>query len=109
MHKYIDGVVENFIAIKKLAEEIPSFDILSFETRTTNEDRDQDKSSGVSSLSGKRKEAEEKSKDYWLTKEEAGYVSSFLKSNKNVISLMDRQRKEIVDYCFVDDKTISLQ
>ncbi|XP_075506832.1 uncharacterized protein LOC142543449 isoform X2 [Primulina tabacum] len=113
VQKYIDEVVENFEIIKKLTEEMPTFDLLTpdhgqdAEAENENGVGEEETNDGFYNEGGEANSSDVRSEDFWLNNEEIGYLSKFINSNKNVLSGFDRQQKELVDYCLFVDETLS--
>lgn len=93
LHSYIDTVVENFLAMNKLASEMPSFEILSPEDRA-----------GPSNLHEEEVVTEENELGpFWSISEEVGYVSEFMINSNKYLNDLNQIQKEVVDYCLFMD------
>nr|GMD48651.1 uncharacterized protein LOC109153947 [Ipomoea batatas] len=83
--EYVDQVVENFLAIKKLSEAIPLFDLLT--------PADEKMMIGWCYDGG------------WHIEDDCPFVSRFVNNNKKILSKLQIQELHLLDYCFVHDKS----
>lgn len=99
VQSYIDNIVANFLAMNKLASEMPSFEILTPEPETTSTKEGKAAASSSGGVSGV-----DDFEPFSKISEEVGYVSEFMIHSSRHLNNLKQLEKEIVDYCFYNEE-----
>lgn len=107
VQKCIDEIVDNFLAMKKkkVVDDMPSFELLTPSPIKDDDEhlKDEEIEKVISSSLKKNHEDKEtttKADDMILLGEDVGFFCTFLKKNKTLFSTVEREKKEVIDYCF---------
>nr|GMD98159.1 uncharacterized protein LOC109153947 [Ipomoea batatas] len=113
--EYVDQAVENFLAMKKLSEAMPSFDLLTpdeeNDDQMANIAAENDGDGGIEDYMGniaaKNYVDDEVDGDDggWHIEDDCPFVSRFVNNNKQILSKVQIHELRILYYCFVHDKS----